>query len=261
MKLIDCHCHLDFDCFASNRAQLLAQCGSAGISAIILAATQKKYWQRLWQLSHSTKQPELYACIGLHPYFISEHQPEDLQSLKAWLTEHKRSTKLRAIGEIGLDFYIPNAERELQLFYFTEQLKLAQQFELPAVLHVRKAHAEVIATLKRYPLSRGGMVHAFSGSYEQAQEYMRLGLYFGIGGAYSWPNARKLRSVLPRLPLDRILLETDSPDMLPAFATEQPNTPLNLPVLCELLADLLNITPTQLAEQTTQNAKRLFRLN
>jgi len=258
MQLIDSHCHLDFPQFDSDRTQVLAACHQLGVTKLVLAAVTREHWARLWQLVENTEQPQLYGSFGLHPYFLSEHQPDDLQQLRQQLSSHQQHPRLCAIGEIGLDYYLPELDRQQQLFYFTEQLKLAKEFALPVILHVRKAHAEVIQLLKQHALPRGGIVHAFSGSYEQALEYIKLGFLLGIGGAYTWPNASKLRAMLPRLPLASIVLETDSPDMAPAFAAGQRNSPTNLPQICTELAPLFDTPATQLAHHTTHNAKQLF---
>jgi len=258
MPLCDSHCHLDFPQFDADRAQVLAACQQLGVEKLVLAAVTREHWARLWRLVESTQQPQLYGTLGLHPYFLNEHQPADLQQLRQQLQSYQQHPKLCAIGEIGLDFYLPELDRQQQLFYFTEQLKLAKEFELPVILHTRKAHAEVIQLLKHYSLPRGGIIHAFSGSYEQAQEYIKLDFLLGIGGAYTWPNARKLRATLPRLPLTSIVLETDSPDMAPAFAAGQRNSPSHLPKICSELAEVIGISAEQLAKQTSSNLKQLF---
>ena len=260
MHLIDSHCHLDFPDFEADRNEVLARARTAGVQGFVLAAISRQHWPRLWQVVE--QHDDCYGTLGLHPYFLADHQPEDLDALREQLQRYRQHPKLCAIGEIGLDWQLTNLDREQQQFYFEEQLKLAQKFDLPAILHVRKAHADVIATLKRIPPARGGIIHAFNGSYEQALEYRKLGFLLGIGGAYSWPNARKLRALLPRLPLEQLVLETDSPDMAPAFAANQRNSPEHLPQLCRLLADeLLEIPAEQLACQTSANLQRLFGQN
>lgn len=257
MRLIDSHCHLDFPDFDADRNEVLNSARAAGVQGFVLAAIGRKHWPRLWRVVE--QHLDCYGTLGLHPYFLADHQPDDLHSLRQQLQLYRQHPRLCAIGEIGLDWQLADTDRKLQQFYFEEQLKLAQEFSLPAILHVRKAHADVIAALKRIPLAHGGIIHAFNGSYEQAQEYHKLGFLLGIGGAYSWPNARKLRSLLPRLPLEWLVLETDSPDMAPAFVASQRNSPEHLPQLCRLLASqLLNIPPEQLAHQTSTNLRRLF---
>lgn len=257
MYLIDSHCHLDFPDFDADRSQILDRARAAGVQRLVLAAISRQYWPRLW---HVVEQYEgCYGTFGLHPYFLADHRPDDLAALRHQLEQHRQHPKLCALGEIGLDWQLAGLDRPQQQFYFEEQLKLAQAFDLPVILHVRKAHAEVIATLKRIPIPRGGIIHAFNGSFEQALEYRKLGFLLGIGGAYSWPNAHKLRSLLPRLPLEQLVLETDSPDMAPAFAAHLRNSPEHLPQLCRLLAeDLLAMPAGQLANQTSVNLGRLF---
>lgn len=256
MYLIDSHCHLDFPEFDHDRDTVLQHAAAGGVQRLVLAAVSRQHWARLWNCVE--QYPACYGTLGLHPYFIAKHQPTDIAALREQLVS-RQHPKLCAIGEIGLDYQLPDLPVNIQQFYFEEQLKLAQEFNLPVIVHVRKAHAACIATLKRFPIARGGIIHAFNGSYEQAVEYRKLGFLLGIGGAYSWPAARKLRAMLLRLPLDQLALETDSPDMAPAFAARQRNSPEHLPRLCQLLAeDVLNIPATQLAQQTSDNVKRLF---
>lgn len=257
MDLIDSHCHLDFPDFDDDRSQLLARARAAGVQRFVLAAISREHWSRLWRVVE--QHDDCYGTLGLHPYFLADHQPADLEALRQQLQQLRQHPRLCAIGEIGLDWQLDGLDRAQQQFYFEAQLGLAQEFELPVILHVRKAHAEVIATLKRISPARGGIVHAFSGSYEQALEYRKLGFLLGIGGAYSWPRARKLRALLPRLPLAQLALETDSPDMAPAFAAGQRNSPEHLPQLCRLLAEeLLHMPAGQLARHTSDNLCRLF---
>ncbi len=257
MYLIDSHCHLDFPEFDRDRGKILQQAATLGVQRLVLAAVSRQYWPRLWRVVE--EHPACYGTLGLHPYFLRQHQPGDLEALRKHLERYREHPKLCAIGEIGLDYQLREPDHSSQQFYFEAQLKLAQEFNLPAIIHVRKAHAQTIATLKHIPPARGGIIHAFNGSYEQAQEYRKLGFLLGIGGAYSWPNARKLRTMLPRLPLEQLALETDSPDMAPAFAAGQRNSPENLPRLCQRLADeLLHIPAGKLACQTSQNVARLL---
>jgi TatD DNase family protein len=162
------------------------------------------------------------------------------------------------VGEIGLDYFLPELDRQIQQQLFEAQLQLAADFNLPALLHVRRSHAQVIATLKRFKLQRGGIVHAFSGSREEAREYIKLGFKLGLGGAATWPQALRLRKVLPDLPLDAIVLETDAPGMAPAMYPNQRNSPQYLPDICRALAEIMGISPEQLAKATTANACEVF---
>jgi TatD DNase family protein len=166
--------------------------------------------------------------------------------------------QLCAVGEFGLDYYLPHLDRERQQSLFEAQLDLAAEFQLPALLHVRRSHAPVTAALKRYKLARGGVIHAFSGSLEEAREYLKLGFKLGLGGAATWPQALRLRKVLAQLPLDAVVLETDSPDMAPAMYPGMRNSPVHLPDICAALAQVMGCTPEALAAASTRNAGELF---
>ncbi|MDM1716833.1 TatD family hydrolase [Thiopseudomonas alkaliphila] len=258
MQLIDSHCHLDFPEFDHDRAQVIRRSQALGVSHMLLAGTTQATWQRL--LATLKEFPNLYGALGLHPYFLAEHQALHLQQLAKQLSSQASNPQLVAVGEIGLDFQLPELDRSQQHYFFEQQLALAYEFNLPAIIHVRKAHAPTIATLKRFKLPRGGIIHAFNGSPEQAKEYIKLGFYLGIGGAYTWPNATRLQRTLQQLPLDSLLLETDSPDMAPSFAANQRNSPENLPQICQQVAQILQVSPEQLAKHSSQNFHQLFQL-
>lgn len=257
MYLIDSHCHLDFPDFDADRDTVLQQAARQGVERLILCAVERRHWPRLWQTVEASA--ACYGTLGLHPYFTDRHQPADLQHLREQLIRYRQHPSLCAIGEIGLDYQLATAQPDVQRFYFEAQLELAQTFDLPVIVHVRKAHAQVLDCIKRIAPARGGIIHAYNGSFEQAQEYHKLGFLLGIGGAYSWPAARKLRALLARLPLQQLVLETDSPDMAPAFAAGQRNSPERLPQLCRVLADVRgDITAEQLAWHTSNNLCRLM---
>lgn len=260
ISLIDSHCHLDFPEFDHDRAQVLQRCRQRGVDSLILAATCRQHWPRLWQLVDCSASPRLYGSLGLHPYFLHLHQHADLAELRRQLQLLRGNSGLCAIGEIGLDYQLTQPDRQQQQFYLLHQLQLAREFDLPVILHVRKAHADMLAILKQQQLARAGVVHAFNGSLEQAREYIKLGFMLGIGGAYTWPQARKLRRMLPQLPLDSLVLETDSPDMPPVFAAGQRNQPDNLPEIAAIIAELHQVELTKLACRTSANCRRIFNL-
>lgn len=256
MQLIDTHTHLDFPDFDSDRDEVLRQAASAGVSRLLVVGVQQSNWQRLWD--QVQQHQSLYAAFGLHPVYLDEHRAEDLEALQNWLARLRGEKKLCALGEFGLDYYLANLDKGRQQRLFEAQLELAQQFELPVLLHVRRAHAAAIATLKTFKLRRGGIIHAFSGSYEEAREYLKLGFKLGLGGAPTWPQAKRLRQVVTRLPLDGLVLETDSPDMPPAMYAQIRNSPVHLPAICAELAQLLGISPATLAQASSANACQLF---
>ncbi|GFM55000.1 TatD-related deoxyribonuclease [Pseudomonas cichorii] len=254
--LIDTHTHLDFPDFDADRAQVLDNCRALGVERMVVLGVYQRNWQRLWDLT--LEHPSLYAAFGLHPIYIDEHRPEHLTELGDWLSRLKGHPQLCAVGEIGLDYYVENPDRQSQQQVFEAQLQLAADFDLPALLHVRRSHADVIATLKRHKLRRNGIIHAFAGSREEAREYMKLGFKLGLGGAATWPQALRMHRVIAELPLDSIVLETDSPDMAPAMYPNQRNSPQHLPEIAKALAGLLKVSPERLAQVSTRNACELF---
>lgn len=256
MQLIDTHTHLDFPDFDADRGELLTRSRSLGVERMVVLGVYRDNWQRLWDLCQ--QENGLYAAFGLHPVYLDQHQPEHLAQLRDWLQRLAGEEKLCAVGEFGLDYYVESLDRERQQALFEAQLRLAMDFELPALLHVRRAHAVTIATLKRFKLPHGGIVHAFAGSYEEAREYIRLGFKLGLGGAPTWPQALRLRKVIPRLPLEAIVLETDAPDMAPAMHPGIRNSPEHLPDICAALAELRGISPDELASASSRNAAELF---
>ncbi|MDH1444174.1 TatD family hydrolase [Pseudomonas sp. GD03721] len=256
MHLIDTHTHLDFPDFDTDRDAVLARSRALGVQRMVVLGVYQANWQRLWHLVEANE--GLYAAFGLHPVYLNEHQPQHLDELRDWLSRLAGQPKLCAVGEFGLDYYLENLDRQRQQAVFEAQLELAAEFELPALLHVRRAHAATIATLKRFRLKRGGIIHAFAGSQEEAREYIKLGFRLGLGGAATWPQANRLRQVVAGLPLDAIVLETDAPDMAPAMHPYQRNSPEYLADICTELAALRGISTEELAAASSRNADELF---
>ncbi|MBS7423481.1 TatD family hydrolase [Pseudomonas syringae] len=256
VTLIDTHTHLDFADFDADRAQVLDNCLALGVQRMVVLGVYQRNWQRLWELTEAN--PSLYAAFGMHPVYIDEHRTAHLNELGDWLTRLQGHPQLCAVGEIGLDYYVDQPDRARQQALFDAQLQLANDFNLPALLHVRRSHADVIATLKRHRPKRSGIIHAFAGSREEAREYIRLGFKLGLGGAATWPQALRMHRVIAELPLDSVVLETDSPDMAPAMHPYQRNSPQHLPDICEALAGLMKISPEHLAQVSTDNACELF---
>ncbi|MBV7555530.1 TatD family hydrolase [Pseudomonas sp. PDM28] len=256
MELIDTHTHLDFPDFDADRQALLTESRALGVRRIVVLGVYQANWQRVWELVQSD--PDLHAAFGLHPVYLDDHRPQHLSELGEWLTRLAGHRQLCAVGEIGLDYFIESLDRDRQQALFEAQLQLAADFNLPALIHVRRSHAAVIATLKRFRLKRAGIIHAFAGSKEEAREYIKLGFKLGLGGAPTWPQALRMHRVLAELPLDSVVLETDSPDMAPAMFPGQRNSPAHLPAICAALADIIAIRPEQLAAASTANACELF---
>ncbi len=253
---IDTHTHLDCPDFDADRQEVVERARAAGVKRLLVMGITQANWDGLWR--HTLDQEGLYAAFGLHPIYLDQHQPEHVEQLRqrvALLTEHP---KCCAIGEIGLDYYLPELDRDRQQILLEAQLEVARDFNLPVLLHVRRAHAAMIATLKRFRLPRAGIVHAFAGSREEAREYIKLGFKLGLGGAATWEQARRIRRVVADLPAESLVLETDAPDMAPSFHANQRNSPEYLPEICAALAALRGETTEQLARQCLHNTCELF---
>lgn len=253
MPLIDSHCHLDFEDFDHDRQQVIQHCMAQGITHIIVPGVTRDSWPRL--LDVCEQHQILKPTLGLHPMFMLQHQDSDLEALQQVIEQ----THPLAIGEIGLDFFLPGQDKQAQIRLFEAQIRLAEQFDLPVILHVRKAHDEVLKVLRQSHV-KGGIVHAFNGSLQQAEHYMKQGFLFGVGGALTYPRAQKLRALFTTLPLDHIVLETDAPDMPLAGHQGQRNSPEKIPDIRDTLAELREQTSAEIAATTTANCQRLFNL-
>ena len=253
--LIDSHCHLDVDDFAGDRDAVLARCVADGVAAIIVPGVRRADF--LAQQAVCAASPLLHAAYGLHPVYLDEHRDSDIATLRDWLQREKPV----AVGEIGLDYFVEELDRRKQQELFEAQLQLAKEFELPVILHVRRSHDAVLATLRRYQLPRGGICHAFAGSPEQARRYRDLGFLLGFGGAATWERANRLRGTLRALPLDALALETDAPDIPPSFVERGGrNSPDFLLRIATILAAVKGVSVTELADATTRNVSTLLRL-
>ena len=253
ISLVDSHCHLDFQLFDSDRADILAHCQQLGVNDIVVPGVTAAKWDRL--LTICNQSALLHPALGLHPLFMDEHQKEHLVKLQRLIT----AIHPIAIGEIGLDFYLPDHDKQAQIDLFTAQLKLAQSAQLPVLLHVRKAHDHTINLLRIHRVV-GGIVHAFNGSLQQAEQYQKLGFVFGIGGVITHAKATRLRTLFSQLPLSSLVLETDAPDMPLAEMQDQRNTPENIPIILTALAAIRSESKQDIATITTDNAKRILNI-
>ncbi|MEW5755808.1 MAG: TatD family hydrolase [Pseudomonadota bacterium] len=253
MRVCDSHCHLDFSEFDQDREVVLAACRRQGVAAIVVPGVSAAGWPGLVDLC--ARDPLLHPALGLHPMFLHQHQTGDLERLDQWV----RRQRPVAVGEIGLDFYLRETDRARQQDLFLAQLEIARSHALPVILHVRKAHDEVLACLRRVPVA-GGIVHAFSGSRQQAEHYIELGFAVGFGGVLTYPNARRVRQLARELPLASIVLETDAPDMAPAGRHGERNSPLNVLLVLDELARIREEDRAQIAQITTQNVEKLLNI-
>jgi len=265
---IDSHCHLDAPEFGPDHAlavQARERAAALGVGLCVIPAVERANFDTVRLLAH--RLGDAYA-LGIHPLFVPQALNGDLQALDAALTQHRDDPRLVAVGEIGLDFFVPAlcepALRERQTLFYREQLKLARKHGLPVILHVRRSADALLKQLRELPTG-GGMAHAFNGSAQQAQAFIDLGFKLGFGGAVTFEPARRLRELAASLPLTALVLETDAPDIPPqwlyATAAERAagrpqglNTPAELPRIGAVVASLRRMAPADLARATAANA-------
>ncbi len=253
--LIDSHCHLDLPAFAADRDAVLARATAAGVGAIIVPAVDRHNWDAVLALAGERQGIRIGAALGLHPCFA--HHPDDLDALSQRLATE---SGILAVGECGLDAVSGAAALPEQIRLCQAQLALACEHQLPVILHVRKAHNDMLSLLARQPLPAGGVVHGFSGSRVQAEQYWQRGLRLGVGGVITYPRANKTRQALAQMPVDALLLETDSPDMPLCGYQGERNEPARVASVLAVLAELRQCEPVALARQLTLNTQRLFSL-
>jgi TatD DNase family protein len=245
-SLIDTHCHLDAPEFNGLRAQRVAQALHAGVTRIVVPSVAAS------SFASTLNMHQQYGCLiafGLHPLYCAEHLDDHLSLLEQMLQQHQPL----AVGEIGLDNWIENPDVARQEALFIEQLKLARKYDLPVILHIRRAQDRVLKYLRQFPV-RGGIAHAFNGSEQQALAFIQLGFKLGFGGAMTFSGSRQIRRLAATLPLSSLVLETDAPDMRPEWAQDQDNQPANVARFAQCLAQLRAISIYEVAQCTTFNA-------
>ncbi len=256
----DTHCHLDAAEFAADRAAVVARARAAGVGMFVLPAVEVANFDAVRALAHA--HDAVYA-LGIHPLYVDRAAETDLDRLAAALTEHRSDPRLVAVGEIGLDHFVPGLDRERQERWYAAQLGLARAHDLPVILHVRRSADTLLKHLRRSPV-RGGIAHAFNGSAQQAAAFVDLGLRLGFGGALTFERALQIRRLAQELPLAALVLETDAPDIPPQWlyrsAAERAagavarNEPAELPRIAAELARLRGLAPVELAAATRANA-------
>jgi len=270
LKLFDTHTHFDVPDFDHDREQLAYAAKKAGVEGLILIGFLQQRFQDLIQTQHFLNDladaPRSYLAPGLHPFYIEQHQQDHLQDLEQIL----QTEGCIAIGEIGLDTFLKQ-HKQAEIFqkqkdFFAAQIELAQQYDKPILLHIRKSHAEVLKILKEHQFQQGGIAHAFGGGIEEAKAFVKLGFKIGVTGQIANPNARKLHQVVQQMGPEHLVLETDCPDMTPLccqHSTEQRtrNTPANLPYVLQGLAKSLYMDQEELAEQLWKNTHQALHLD
>lgn len=251
--LVDSHSHFDAPELDADRSAALARAHAAGVTRQVVPAVTAASWPKLRDVC--ARDAGLFAAYGLHPMYLAEHRPAHLDALRAWIEREKPV----AVGECGLDFFVDGLDADLQQHYFDGQLRLAREFDLPLIVHARRAVDAVVASIRRIGGLRG-VVHSFSGSPQQAKQLWQAGFLIGLGGPVTYERAKRLRALAATMPLDHLLLETDSPDQPDAGIRGQRNEPARLPVVCEAIAGLRGASPGEIAAATARNAERLFGL-
>lgn len=268
--LIDTHCHLDAAEFSNDRSQVIGRADQAGVRVIVIPAVQCANFSTVRDLAHSF--PGGAYALGIHPLCVPQAQVDDLAALEAQLRDGLADPRLVAIGEIGLDFFVPELTsvpmRAKQERFYSAQLDLAQRYGLPVLLHVRRSQDTILKHLRRRP-QVGGIAHAFNGSFQQAKQFMALGFALGMGGAMTFTRALQIRRLAAQVPLEWLVLETDAPDIAPAWlglprvagasaSVPARNEPAEVARIAQVLADLRNWPYDSLVEATGENAHRVL---
>ena len=254
--LIDTHCHLDASEFGGDAEKLALLAQQQGVQSMIVPAVCLANFEQVAALGRFGG----YA-LGIHPLFVPDAGEADLAGLRVAVERAMSDSYFVAIGEIGLDFFVPELStpemRDKQTYFYQEQLKIAQQFDLPVLLHVRRSVDQILKGLRRITV-RGGIAHAFNGSEQQAGMLLRLGFKLGFGGAMTYTRALQIRRLATHLPLSAIVLETDAPDIPPSWLTGVPNSPAQLSGIAATLAALRNVPLADIASITTANARAVL---
>lgn len=259
MLWIDTHCHLDAHEFGDASLPVAQRAGGQGVGMIVIPAVERANFSIVRELAHAA--PNGCYALGIHPIYVPHATDDDLLALRAAVDAAMRDPRFVAIGEIGLDFFIPMlcepAMRTKQEHFLREQLKIARDFNLPVLTHVRRSQ-DMVLKHARQIRPNGGIAHAFNGSFQQAQGYIDLGFKLGFGGAMTFTRALQIRRLATELPLEAIVLETDAPDISPSWLHPGRNSPEELPRIGAVLAELRGMELVQVAAQTTANARAVM---
>jgi TatD DNase family protein len=254
-KLVDTHAHLNDEQYNDDLPEVLKRASQSGVATVVCAGDTVASSRRAVDLARQYQ--DLYAAVGLHPENVSQANPDYLEELRS-LADNKRVV---AIGEIGLDYYHDPSSASLQSRVFREQLQLAGEMSLPVLIHDREAHGDIMTILKDYSGLPGVVLHCFSGELSMADACLERGFYLGVGGALTYPRNNSLREIVARVPLNRLLLETDCPYLAPQPWRGKRNEPSYLPVVLQLLAEIKGIAVEEAAAVSTLNARDFFRLS
>lgn len=252
-ELFDSHCHVDDPKFDADLEEVLARMAEHGVTRYAVVGSDMASSRHA--IAFAQSHPGAYAVVGIHPHEAKGYQEGDLETLTAWLKEDR----VQAIGEIGLDYYYDLSPRDVQLEVCEQQMQLAYRLSVPVAYHIRDAHQDMLELMKRQKgkLS-GGIIHCFSGSWEIAKEYLKMGFYISFAGPVTFKKAPRLQEAAINVPLDRLLIETDSPYLSPEPMRGRRNEPAHVRYVAEKIAELRGIPVEELAEATTRNALRAY---
>ena len=253
--IIDTHAHYDDEAFDEDRDELIKGLKDNGVELVINASANIKGCKDTLKLIN--KYDNIYGMLGVHPSECMELNEETIN----WIKDKSSIDKIVAIGEIGLDYYWPEPDREIQIKWFREQLELAREVKLPVNIHSREAAKDTLDIMKEHKAEElGGIIHCYSYSLETAKEFLKLGFNFGIGGVLTFKNARKLVEVVEYLPMDAIVLETDAPYLAPVPNRGKRNDSTNIKYVAEKIAEIKNISLEEVISITNANAKRIYKI-
>ena len=247
--MIDTHCHI-YSEYYDDISSLIDDIKKNGINKIIINGCDMK--SNLEVLKLTKKYDIVYGALGFHPTELDNYSDDSIK----WLEENINNDKIVAIGEVGLDYHYENADKEKQIKAFNEQLQLAEKYKKPIIVHTRDAIQDTYNILKKYKLK--GSIHAFSGSLEMAKEFINLGYYIGVGGVCTFKNAKNIVNVIKNISTEYILLETDSPYLTPEPYRGKINTPKNISIIADKIAEIKQINISEVVDVTTDNANALF---
>ena len=259
---LDTHCHLDAPEFLSDIESIVERAKYAGVAGILLPAVRAQDFEAVQEITHRFKReiPYLVYTLGIHPLYTDRASESDLSTLETAIVKAQNDPHFVGIGEIGLDYFVAELDPHRQAFFFHAQLDLAQQYQLPVILHVRRSQDMILKALRQRTIS-GGIAHAFNGSFQQAQQFIDLGFKLGFGGAATYERALQIRRLLKELPLDSIVTETDSPDIPPAWLREEGfvfNQPAFVERIAKELASIRGIDDAEFASVVWSNSMQVL---
>lgn len=253
-QMIDSHAHLDEERFDEDRDELIKSLKENAISYVINPSSDMETSRRVVELSN--KYDNIFAAVGIHPHDAEGFKEEDLDELR----ELSKDERVVAIGEIGLDYYYDNSPREIQKEVFRKQLQLSHELDLPVIIHTRDAMGDTYDILKEFEGRVRGVMHCYTGSIEMAEKFMKLGFYISIAGPVTFKNAVNVREMAKQIPLEKLLIETDSPYLAPVPNRGKRNDPTNVRYVADMLANLKEIQIDKIIEHSRENTVKLFSL-